>query len=185
MEKVNNEPGDQEVKMEAKSPSKPGRAPKTSAAKADAAKAGTAKARAPKTSVSKADEANTLKVEAAGSKINDVRFFPGDEQEANSPACNADEGSGVNAVYIAKEDLLKNEYHAEEIKDVAKEAAKGEKKKKNAGKRKLCKLVKKDFLKKHVKEYEELVLNPRYICGKCGRAAKDAKSLCRPIPVRP
>lgn len=47
----------------------------------------------------------------------------------------------------------------------------------------LCKLVKKDHLEKHFAEYEELVVNPEYICRKCGRAANDKKSLCKPVPI--
>jgi len=47
-------------------------------------------------------------------------------------------------------------------------------------KQKLCKLVKNDALKKHPEEYQELVSDAAYVCLKCGRAAKDKASLCRP-----
>ncbi|WP_192929724.1 hypothetical protein [Alkaliphilus serpentinus] len=44
--------------------------------------------------------------------------------------------------------------------------------------KKLCKLVKKDFLKDDLKEYVKLVNKPQYICDKCGRVANDKKNLC-------
>jgi hypothetical protein len=53
--------------------------------------------------------------------------------------------------------------------------------KQNVAKGPLCKLVKKDFLKDHFKEYKALVKEPEYICKKCGRLAKDKRSLCKPV----
>jgi len=47
----------------------------------------------------------------------------------------------------------------------------------------LCKLVKKDFLKKHFSEYRGLVANPEWVCRKCGRVANDPKLLCKPIQL--
>jgi len=51
-------------------------------------------------------------------------------------------------------------------------------------KQKLCQLVKKDSLKKHPKEYQELVSNAAYLCLKCGRAAKEKTSVCKPAPLK-
>ena len=67
-------------------------------------------------------------------------------------------------------------------------AKKGGKKKKEDKKAKkslpdktLCKLVKKDILKKHMKEYQALVSEPEYVCKNCGRVAKSKRSLCGPV----
>lgn len=48
----------------------------------------------------------------------------------------------------------------------------------------LCKLVKKDLLKGNLKEYAELVKNPKYICLKCGRVAEDKKYLCKAVELK-
>lgn len=61
--------------------------------------------------------------------------------------------------------------------------AKKTKKEKKAEKRRLCKLVKKDYLKKNFKEYKALVMNPKYICHKCGRTAHDQNILCKPVSL--
>lgn len=55
------------------------------------------------------------------------------------------------------------------------------KKKEHTRKLRLCKLVKKDYLKKHLTEYKELVENPIYICRKCGRVANNISFLCKPV----
>ena len=55
-----------------------------------------------------------------------------------------------------------------------------EKKTKAMGRGPLCKLAKNGFLDGHFKEYQALVNPPAYICKKCGRAAVDKKSLCKP-----
>lgn len=44
----------------------------------------------------------------------------------------------------------------------------------------LCKLAKKDYLKNHMKEYQALVSDGEYVCKKCGRVAKNKRSLCSP-----
>jgi hypothetical protein len=46
----------------------------------------------------------------------------------------------------------------------------------------LCEL-KKDYLKENLKEYKKLVCDARFVCKKCGRAAKDAERLCKPVSL--
>ena len=62
---------------------------------------------------------------------------------------------------------------------------KGKKDKKNkaAENVSLCKLVKKGYMDKHLKEYQQLLADPQFICLKCGRVAHDKKSLCRPLKM--
>jgi hypothetical protein len=48
---------------------------------------------------------------------------------------------------------------------------------------KVCKLVKKDFQKSNLKEFSDLVKNPKFVCQKCGRVANDKKYLCKPIEL--
>ena len=48
---------------------------------------------------------------------------------------------------------------------------------------KICKLVKKDFMKTNLKEYSGLVKNPQFVCMKCGHVAKDKKYLCKPVEL--
>jgi rubrerythrin len=50
--------------------------------------------------------------------------------------------------------------------------------------KKLCKLVKKDFQKKHLKEYLDLVQDPVWVCKKCGRASNDVHCLCKPVKIK-
>lgn len=50
-------------------------------------------------------------------------------------------------------------------------------------KKKLCKLVGDDILRKHWDEYVELVKKPRYICARCGRAAHRKSHLCKPEKI--
>jgi hypothetical protein len=47
------------------------------------------------------------------------------------------------------------------------------------GKKTLCVLIKKGKLKRVAKEVQD----PRFICRKCGRAARSKKRLCRPAPL--
>jgi hypothetical protein len=71
--------------------------------------------------------------------------------------------------------------------DMTKEPEKKSKKEKKKDKidlhRPLCKLVHDDILDDHFSEYQALVNPPAYICKKCGRAAADKKSLCKPVRI--
>ena len=58
-----------------------------------------------------------------------------------------------------------------------------EQKKKSVPKHTLCKLAKKNYLDKHLKEYQELVRDPQYVCASCGRVAKDKHYLCKPVKI--
>jgi acetyl-CoA carboxylase alpha subunit len=72
----------------------------------------------------------------------------------------------------------------EKAKEKAKEKVKEKEKKEKIKKiRTLCKLVKRDFLKKNFKEYQELVTDPHFICRKCGRVAKEKQYLCKPVLI--
>jgi ribosomal protein S27AE len=46
-----------------------------------------------------------------------------------------------------------------------------------------CKRVSPSFLKKHLDEYKEWVREPLYVCTKCGRVARRARDLCRPVSL--
>ena len=48
---------------------------------------------------------------------------------------------------------------------------------------KLCKLAKKEFMNKNLKEYLELVKSPQFVCTKCGRVAEGKKYLCKPVEL--
>jgi hypothetical protein len=50
--------------------------------------------------------------------------------------------------------------------------------------KKLCKLVSDGFLDDHTKKYIQMVNEPKYVCMKCGRAANDEDSLCRPKKIK-
>lgn len=50
--------------------------------------------------------------------------------------------------------------------------------------KKLCKLVSDGFLDDHTKKYTQMVNDPKYVCMKCGRAANDEDSLCRPKKIK-
>jgi hypothetical protein len=50
--------------------------------------------------------------------------------------------------------------------------------------KKLCKLVSDGFLDDHTKKYTQMVNEPKYVCMKCGRAANDESSLCRPKKMK-
>ena len=71
------------------------------------------------------------------------------------------------------------------VKDKKEKAEAKEKDKKEKVKkiRTLCKLVKRDDLKKHFKEFQQLVTDPLFICRKCGRVAKEKQYLCRPVLI--
>lgn len=65
------------------------------------------------------------------------------------------------------------------------EKVKKQKKEKHAASLKgpLCKIVKNSDIEKHFGEYQALVNPPAFICKKCGRAAADKKSLCKPVRI--
>jgi transposase-like protein len=45
----------------------------------------------------------------------------------------------------------------------------------------LC--AQKDVRKDNLSKYKKLVRDARFICKKCGRAAHDEKSLCKPVTL--
>jgi hypothetical protein len=47
----------------------------------------------------------------------------------------------------------------------------------------LCKLVDDKVLKKDLPGYMGLIDAPRFVCGKCGRAANRKKNLCDPKEI--
>ena len=49
--------------------------------------------------------------------------------------------------------------------------------------RKLCKLVKKDFMDDHFEEYRTLVADSKWVCKECGRASNDPARLHAPISL--
>ena len=49
--------------------------------------------------------------------------------------------------------------------------------------RKLCKLVKKDFLKGNLEEYKALVVDSKWVCKECGRASNDSARLHAPVAL--
>jgi len=44
----------------------------------------------------------------------------------------------------------------------------------------LCHLQYSGFMNQHFEEFKTLVMNPQFICRKCGRLANRAESLCQP-----
>jgi hypothetical protein len=44
----------------------------------------------------------------------------------------------------------------------------------------LCHLVDLGFQERRRKDYKKLVSEPKFVCKKCGRVAKDGRSLCNP-----
>jgi len=94
------------------------------------------------------------------------------DPDAVEPAGEEPEAEEAAAEGKKKEKDKKKDKHKESKGD------KGEGKK-----RKLCKLAKGDYLKKHLEDYKLLTLEPSYICGKCGRTAKDKKRLHVPIEL--
>ncbi len=49
--------------------------------------------------------------------------------------------------------------------------------------RKLCKLVKKDFLEGDLEAYKALVVDSKWVCTECGRASNDPARLHAPVPL--
>jgi hypothetical protein len=45
----------------------------------------------------------------------------------------------------------------------------------------LCKI--KDHIKEDFDEYRQLVKDARFVCLKCGRAAREEHHLCKPAPL--
>ncbi len=50
--------------------------------------------------------------------------------------------------------------------------------------KKLCKLVKDEYLNDHLSEYIAIVKEPKYICKKCGRVANNDKQLCKSKKIK-
>jgi hypothetical protein len=48
-----------------------------------------------------------------------------------------------------------------------------------------CKRIKPDFLKENMEEYKEWIREPLYVCEKCGRVARRARDLCKPLSLDP
>ncbi len=49
--------------------------------------------------------------------------------------------------------------------------------------KKICKQVKEDLMKEDFKKYSKLMDKPKYICTKCGHAANEEDSLCKPKKI--
>jgi rubrerythrin len=85
---------------------------------------------------------------------------------------------------IIEESLSSDDLNVEETQENEIEIEKEKEKKEKVKKiRTLCKLVKRDYLKKNFKEFQELVTEPLFICRKCGRVAKEKQYLCRPVLI--
>jgi len=50
------------------------------------------------------------------------------------------------------------------------------------GTKTLCK-YKKEKIEEHMETLKQIVGNPKFICRKCARAAKDEKYLCKPVTL--
>lgn len=50
--------------------------------------------------------------------------------------------------------------------------------------KKMCKLVKEDYLEDHLTEYIDIVKKPKYVCKKCGRVADEEDRLCKPKKLK-
>ncbi len=50
--------------------------------------------------------------------------------------------------------------------------------------KKMCKLVKDDYLDAHLAEYIEIVKKPKYVCKKCGRVADEEDRLCKSKKIK-
>ena len=44
----------------------------------------------------------------------------------------------------------------------------------------LCYMENMGYLDKHLPHYKQLIRDPKFVCKKCGRAAKSKLNLCRP-----
>ncbi len=50
--------------------------------------------------------------------------------------------------------------------------------------KKLCKLVKEEYLEDHMDDYLEIIKKPKYVCKKCGRVADSEDRLCKPKKIK-
>jgi hypothetical protein len=50
-------------------------------------------------------------------------------------------------------------------------------------KKSLCGLVEEGYLRDQTQDYKKLVKKPKYICRRCGRAARKKRNLCRPEKI--
>ena len=50
-------------------------------------------------------------------------------------------------------------------------------------KKSLCELVEEGYLSDQTQDYKKLVKKPKYICKRCGRAARKKRNLCRPEKI--
>jgi hypothetical protein len=47
----------------------------------------------------------------------------------------------------------------------------------------MCKLVKEEFHLKKTKQFTKLVVNPQFVCKKCGRVSNKKTYLCKPVEL--
>jgi len=71
-----------------------------------------------------------------------------------------------------------------EVEQKKKDEEKAEIKETKSKKKKLCKMVKKEFLKDDFEKFKSLVDDSKWICKKCGRTANEMESLCKPISIK-
>lgn len=50
--------------------------------------------------------------------------------------------------------------------------------------KKLCKLVKEDYLDENLKEYVKLIADAKFVCKKCGRVSQKEELLCNPKKMK-
>jgi len=47
----------------------------------------------------------------------------------------------------------------------------------------LCYLINMGYAEKSLDDYKKLVVDAKFVCKKCGRAANSEESLCRPVKL--